>query len=243
MNFMSALDIKIHRKAFSQESSALEVFQGLSLSIPMTGMNVILGNSGVGKSTLLRMIVGLDRDFEGSVGASNGKTPRFGMIFQGSRLLPWMSVRQNVQFAAQHHGPDSDAEVSKLLALVGFESSADVLPRALSGGMAQRVALARALVGAPELLLLDEPFSSLDNAARISLQDKLVEIVSRTGTSCLLVTHDLEEATYLADRVFVLKPSRPNAVIVRDISLHRPRNRQSLEFLSERMRLAELLAD
>jgi sulfonate transport system ATP-binding protein len=165
----------------------------------------IVGPSGCGKSTLLRIVGGLDREFEGDVELeSNHSHQGVGIIFQEPRLMPWLSARDNVAFGLRRPRADRRAIAHDLLNRVGLRGSEDVLPKALSGGMAQRVAIARALATEPEVLLLDEPFSALDAFTKMKLQDLLLEIWSDIGTTMLLVTHDVEEAVYLSDRVVVM---------------------------------------
>ena len=179
---------------------------------------------------LLRAIAGLDRDVAGSVVLENqpqrGPSGRIGVIFQEPRLLPWLSVADNIAFAA---GPrrGHDPRVDALLAEVGLPGIRDTLPKRLSGGMAQRVALARGLFAEPDLLLLDEPFSAVDAITRSRLQQVLLSLTRAHGTAALLVTHDLDEALYLSDRVLLLSPpgdDRPSR-IAREIRVTAPRPR------------------
>jgi len=190
----------------------------------------LVGPSGCGKSTLLRAIAGLDPQSEGAVllerHLQRGPSERIGVIFQEPRLLPWLSVADNIAFAA---GPrrGHDPRVDALLAEVGLANVRDALPKQLSGGMAQRVALARGLFAEPDLLLLDEPFSAVDAITRSRLQRVLLALAHAHGTTALLVTHDLDEALHLSDRVLLLSPDgedRPSH-IARDIRINSPRPR------------------
>jgi sulfonate transport system ATP-binding protein len=166
----------------------------------------ILGPSGSGKSTLLRCIAGLERADAGSI-AVNGE---IGYVFQEPRLFPWLTVEENVRFAAR-----SDAErarVADVIDLVGLSPAAKRLPKALSGGMAQRAGLARALVRNPKILLLDEPLAALDALKRLELQSAVRTIISAAHATAIVVTHDIDEALYLADRVIVLA-GHPAAIV------------------------------
>ena len=190
----------------------------------------IVGTSGSGKSTLLRLVAGLDRPSEGAVLLDGvpvtGPRPELGLVFQEPRLMPWLTVRENVEFALPDR-PKAErrARAEAALARVDLAGFADALPRALSGGMAQRAAIARALVARPEVLLLDEPFSALDAFTRMALQDHLLEIWRHDRPTLVLVTHDIEEALVLSDRVLVLR-ARPGRIHAEyHLGLTRPRKR------------------
>lgn len=207
------------------------LFEHVSFDLTRGEIVSLVGPSGCGKSTLLRAIAGVDPHADGSVllegELQRGPSSRVGMIFQEPRLLPWLSVADNIAFAAGR-GRGSDPRVDALLAEVGLSSVHDALPKQLSGGMAQRVALARGLFAEPDLLLLDEPFSAVDAITRSRLQRVLLALTQAHGTTALLVTHDLDEALLLSDRVLVLSPAgdtRPSR-IARDIRIDRirPRN-------------------
>jgi NitT/TauT family transport system ATP-binding protein len=180
----------------------------------------LVGPSGCGKTTLLRIIVGLDRDFDGSV-----KLPahgRLGMVFQEPRLLPWRTVEQNVRLAAPRA---SEAALTALLTTLGLAEHRRHYPGELSLGLARRVALARAFAIEPDLLVLDEPFVSLDAALAERLRAELIELVSRRPTTTLLVTHSIEEALGLADRVFLLSASP--ARVIAAVPVEHPRTKRS----------------
>jgi len=207
------------------------VFEHVSFELVRGQIVSLVGPSGCGKSTLLRVIAGVDPHADGSVllegELRRGPSSRIGMIFQEPRLLPWLSVADNIAFAADR-GRGKDPRVDALLAEVGLPGVHDALPKQLSGGMAQRVALARGLFAEPDLLLLDEPFSAVDAITRSRLQRVLLALTQAHGTTALLVTHDLDEALLLSDRVLVLSPpgdTRPS-LIARDIRIDtmRPRN-------------------
>jgi sulfonate transport system ATP-binding protein len=215
--------------------NGVHALEGVNFSVALGEIIAIVGGSGCGKSTLLRAISGLDKATQGRVllddvpvTAPHGK---IGIIFQEPRLLPWLSVADNVGFGLQDR-PKAEREerVERALRRVGLADKAGAWPRELSGGQAQRVAIARALVPQPEVLLLDEPFSALDAMTRADLQDHLLDLWADTRPTLILVTHDVDEAIVLADRVMVMRP-RPGRIfstITADIA--RPRNRQSAEF-------------
>lgn len=192
----------------------------------------IIGGSGCGKSTLLRAIAGLDRASAGTVTldgvAITAPHAKIGIIFQEPRLLPWLNVADNIGFGLSDLPAGVRRQkVSGALARVGLADKANAWPRELSGGQAQRVAIARALVPQPEVLLLDEPFSALDAFTRRDLQDHLLDLWTDTRPTLILVTHDVDEAVVLADRVLVMQP-RPGRLFEEiKINLARPRDRQS----------------
>ncbi|HEX3549147.1 MAG TPA: ABC transporter ATP-binding protein [Candidatus Elarobacter sp.] len=185
------------RKAFG----AHVVFDALDLDVARSERVAILGASGCGKSTLLRCIAGLERPDAGTIATSG----EIGVVFQEPRLFPWLDVERNVAFPARNDAERS--RVEGVLALVGLGHAAERLPKQLSGGMAQRAALARALVRDPALLLLDEPFAALDALRRIELRASVREILEFTRASAIVVTHDVDDALALADRVLVLAGS------------------------------------
>jgi len=207
---------------------------GIDLSVGEGEIVSVLGTSGCGKSTLLRLLMGLDAPSAGRVTVDGvpvtGPVPSVGVIFQEPRLMPWLSVADNVRFGiAKLDRTEREARLAEALELVGLTEFADAYPRELSGGMAQRVAIARALVRRPSILLLDEPFSALDNFTRIALQDHLLRIWAAQRITMVFVTHDIEEALTLGDRVIVMRgsPGRINREILPG---PRPRLRNTLAF-------------
>jgi len=208
---------------------------GVSVEVEPGEIVAVIGGSGCGKSTLLRAIGGLDPASEGSVVLDGERIvsphEKIGIIFQEPRLLPWLKVADNVGFGlGDCTKPERAERVAAALARVGLSDKAAMWPRELSGGQAQRVAIARALVPRPEVLLLDEPFSALDAFTRTDLQDHLLDLWADSKPTLILVTHDVDEAIVLADRVMVMCP-RPGRIFDRiEVGLPRPRDRQSAAF-------------
>jgi sulfonate transport system ATP-binding protein len=219
-------------KTYPNGVHALERF---SATVNIGEIVAIIGGSGCGKSTLLRAVSGLDPATSGSV-TLDGVTitaphAKIGIIFQEPRLLPWLSVADNIGFGLGDLSTDiRRTRIAHALTKVGLADKAKAWPRELSGGQAQRVAIARALVPQPEVLLLDEPFSALDAFTRRDLQDHLLDLWAETRPTLVLVTHDVDEAVVLADRVFVMRP-RPGRLFDEiKINLARPRDRNSPHF-------------
>src|ERR1700761_7730210 len=208
---------------------------GVSTEVKLGEIVAVIGGSGCGKSTLLRAISGLDPASEGRVLLDgeriNAPHEKIGIIFQEPRLLPWLKVADNVGFGLGNRPkPERAARVATALKRVGLADKATVWPRELSGGQAQRVAIARALVPRPQVLLLDEPFSALDAFTRSDLQDHLLDLWADARPTLILVTHDVDEAIVLANRVMVMRP-RPGRIFDEiDVDLPRPRDRQSAAF-------------
>jgi sulfonate transport system ATP-binding protein len=226
------LDIERVSRTYPNGTRALE---GISLSVAPGEIVAIIGGSGCGKSTLLRIVTGLDRATAGRVTVGgeviDRPRPEVGIIFQEPRLLPWLSVGRNVGFGLDAlPAAEREPRVAAALQKVGLAGYGKRWPRELSGGQAQRVAIARALVPRPSVLLLDEPFSALDAFTRVDLQDHLLDLWAETRPTLLLVTHDIEEALVLADRVMVMRPSPGRIAAVMPVLLPRPRDRLSVEF-------------
>jgi len=207
-------------KAFRQNRRAEPVLalEGVDLHVDAGELVCIVGASGCGKSTLLNIIGGLDTATDGEVRVGGdlvvGPGPDRGMVFQGYSLFPWRSVADNIGFGLEVAGWAKDrraARVTELLGIMGLSEWADRKPGQLSGGMRQRVAIARALAPEPDVLLLDEPFGALDAQTKRAMQDFLLQVQARTGATILMVTHDVGEAVYLSQRVYVLS-SRPGRV-------------------------------
>lgn len=221
---MIRIDIssKTYRQDYQQ--SSLKVLSDIQFEVKTGEFCGVVGPSGCGKTTLLNLISGLDKDFEGLVAIDGGAPsagPAPGYMFQSSRLMPWLTVRENVELVQVEDKREST--VLDLLREIGLEDFVDVYPSQLSGGMRRRVALARAIITEPPLLLLDEPFLSLDAPVANRLRRLLIDVCGRRSSTVLFVTHDLREALYLADRVLFVS-SRPGRIVLDHvIDIPRPR--------------------
>ena len=219
----------------------------VSLSLAAGELVSIVGPSGCGKSTLLRVIAGLDSPNSGELWIGDepisGPNAERGLVFQDPNLFPWLTVRRNIQAGLVARGvlQEKRHEVDEFMRLVGLAAFANAFPHHLSGGMAQRVALARALINHPKVLLLDEPLGALDAFTRMRMQDEVLRLWQARRTTMLLVTHDIDEAIYMSDRIVIMTPSpgRIDQTIV--VALDRPRQRSSPEFLRLRADILELL--
>jgi sulfonate transport system ATP-binding protein len=228
----NALQVRSVSKTFGSNGSSLAVLRDINLSISDGEFVCIVGGSGCGKTTLLRVIAGLESNYSGNVflGGSPIQGPGLdrGLVFQEHRLLPWLTVEQNIAFGISNLPASEKTEhVRHYVELVGLKGFEHSYPHQLSGGMAQRVAIARALAGHPKLLLLDEPFGALDALTRIRMQQELLRIWSVQRTTMILVTHDIDEAIYLADRIVIMSPRPGTIKRVIDVHLLRPRDRTS----------------
>jgi sulfonate transport system ATP-binding protein len=215
--------------------NGVHALEGVSLEVALGEILVVIGGSGCGKSTMLRAICGLDPPSQGKVVLDGSPIiaphERIGIIFQEPRLLPWLRVADNVGFGLDGAAKEEKANrVASALIRVGLSDKAKVWPRELSGGQAQRVAIARALVPRPEVLLLDEPFSALDAFTRADLQDHLLALWADSRPTLVMVTHDVEEAIVLADRIMVMRPHPGRVFAEIPCDLPRPRDRQSAAF-------------
>ncbi|MGH8736865.1 MAG: ABC transporter ATP-binding protein [Burkholderiales bacterium] len=228
-------------KVFSVKGQQVEAFKGISFDVKEHQFVSIIGRSGCGKTTLLRIIAGLERTTAGKVFLNkngevrevSGPGPDRGMVFQEHYLFPWRTAKRNIEFGLERTVPDRaerDAIARKYLHLVNLERFGERYPSELSGGMRQRVAIARALATEPEILLLDEPFASLDALTRSFFQDELLRIWKVTQKTIILVTHSIDDAVYLSDRIIVLKPHPGEIREIIDHPLPRPRSKSSPEF-------------
>jgi sulfonate transport system ATP-binding protein len=219
-------------KQFQRGQQPLPVLRQIDLQIRAGELVAILGPSGCGKSTLLRLLAGLDHPSDGEVRLGGQvvteSDPRSAVVFQEPRLFPWKSVSANVAVGA--HRLAKKPSPNELLQLVGLTGFGESYPHQLSGGMAQRAALARALIGEPGVLLLDEPFASLDALTRMQMQDLLADVHARLQPTVVMVTHDVDEALYLADRVVIMSHRPATVTAIREFRQPRPRQRGDASF-------------
>src|ERR1700728_270664 len=239
-----SLEIRIDRKTFNSSQGDLIVLQDVALATDPGEFVCVVGGSGCGKTTLLRIIAGLEIDYEGSVSLDGSPVTapglNRGMVFQEHRLLPWLTVHDNVAFGLAHTPREERTEKTRhYINLVGLDDFEYEYPHRLSGGMSQRVALARALAGRPEVLLLDEPFASLDALTRVRMQQELLRLWQAEKTTVVLVTHDIEEAVYLANRVVVMS-SQPGTIReIVPVGFARPRERTREDFVVVRKHILD----
>jgi NitT/TauT family transport system ATP-binding protein len=235
-------------KTFAQNGRAVEALRGANLTVKKGEFICLIGASGCGKSTLLRLAAGFETPTTGEAlmwgMPIESPGPSRGMVFQDYGLFPWLTVRDNIGFGPKSRGrakQEIKETTERFIELVGLSNFADLYPHQLSGGMKQRVAIARVLANDAELVLTDEPFGALDAMTRERLQDELTEIWSRTGLTVLFVTHAIEEAIFLADRVVVMSPGPGRIDSEYTIDLKRPRDVASNEFNEWRRLLASKL--
>jgi len=229
--------------AFDDQNGFLEVIRNIHTYVRPQEFLCVLGPSGCGKSTLLRLLAGLLQPTRGRVHFPSAEPPRIGLVFQDSNLMPWRRVMENITLPLELRGVEADEarrQAREMVELVGLEDFTDVWPASLSGGMAQRVAIARALVQDPDLLLLDEPFGSLDALTREKMGMELLHIWQARRKTVVMVTHSISEALLLADRVLVLS-QRPAEVRL-DLYVDLPRPRAAdLRYSPNFQRLAQTL--
>jgi nitrate/nitrite transport system ATP-binding protein len=233
------IEIQNVEQTFKTKKGAFCALQNVNLTVAKGEFVSLIGHSGCGKSTLLNLIAGLTMPTEGSLICANreiaGPGPERAVVFQNHSLLPWLTCFENVYlavervFAANETRPQLRARTDAVLAMVGLTAAAQKRPGEISGGMKQRVGIARALAMEPQVLLLDEPFGALDALTRAKLQDELLQIVSKTHSTVVMVTHDVDEAVLLSDRI-VMMTNGPSATIgeVLAVDLPRPRDRLAL---------------
>ena len=236
----SSLIVRAVKKTFPAPENPLsrrQVLDGVSFSLAAGELVSLIGPSGCGKSTLLRLIAGLDSADSGDllIGAEPITVPNAerGLVFQDPNLFPWLTVRRNIQAGLVARGVlhEKKQEVDDFMRLVGLETFANVYPHHLSGGMAQRAALARALINHPKILLLDEPLGALDAFTRMRMQDEVLRLWQTRRTTMLLVTHDIDEAIYMSDRIMIMTPRPGRIERTITVDLARPRQRGSQDFL------------
>lgn len=227
------------------DGNKVEALNNVSLDIRKGEFISIIGPSGCGKTTLLRLIAGLDRPQAGELtidgNAIKDVSPERGYVFQQGGLFPWLTVENNIAYGlkARKVFRSNKDKVGKYINMVGLDGFEKSYPHQISGGMAQRVAIARALINEPKALLLDEPMGALDSFTRSDLQDKLLELWKENGTTMILVTHDIDEAIYLSDRIVIMTPRPGKISKIIDVGLPRPRHRGGVEFLALRKSILE----
>jgi sulfonate transport system ATP-binding protein len=228
----ATLTINSLSKEYAVDGASLAVLENITLTVSPGEFVSIVGSSGCGKSTLLRLIIGLDEEYRGEIlldGARiTGTGLDRGIVFQEHRLFPWLSVEDNIALGLTNAAvapAQKRRAIQEHIDLVGLQGFEKAYPHQLSGGMAQRVAIARALVNRPEILLLDEPFGALDALTRAHLQQELHRIWEREGITMILVTHDVEEAVYLGDKVVVMQPRPGRIRRIVPVGLAHPRGR------------------
>ncbi len=245
------LDVVGLSKSFDAAHGPVVALENINFSVHRIEFLCVIGQSGCGKSTLIRILAGLETPSHGQVLVDglpvSGPGRDRGMVFQGYTLFPWLTVKQNVMFGPQMAGKSgsiSEGEARQWIALVGLDKFENNYPHQLSGGMKQRVAIARALANEPRILLMDEPFGALDAQTRAQMQNYLLQIWKNIDITILFITHDLDEAIFLADRILVLdaRPGRVKEVI--EVPVPRPRSMEQFvepEFLATKQRMQELI--
>lgn len=221
-------------RVFQTPAGKVTALKGIDLRVRKGEFITLIGPSGCGKSTLLKIVAGLDTSYEGSVLLNDkpisGPSIEKGFIFQEPRLFPWLTVEKNIAGNLSLKHKDVRKKVEEFIALVRLEGFEKAYPRELSGGMAQRVAIARALLRNPDVLLLDEPFGALDAFTRSHMQEVLLDIWQNNRTTMLFVTHDLDEAVFLGERVVIMNPRPGHIRSIQPIDLPFPRKRTSSSF-------------
>jgi NitT/TauT family transport system ATP-binding protein len=245
------LEVKGLDKEFETPKGNVTALKDINFRTHKREFVCVIGPSGCGKSTLIRILAGLETPSSGQMLLDgkevHGPGPDRGMVFQGYTLFPWLTVRKNVMFGLQMSGHTreiSEQEALQWIDLVGLSKFADSYPHQLSGGMKQRVAIARALANQPRILLMDEPFGALDAQTRAKMQSYLMEIWKNIDITVLFITHDLDEAIYLADRILVLKAHPGEVQELIEVPVPQPRSPDQLlspEFLATKKRLEELI--
>jgi NitT/TauT family transport system ATP-binding protein/sulfonate transport system ATP-binding protein len=233
-------------KVFSHNGQELCALHGIDLEVPAGSFISLLGPSGCGKSTLLRLLAGLETPTSGSlyVDGEQVQGPHYkrGLVFQDPTLFPWLTVEGNIGFGPTARGEQLSKEtVSEYLAMTGLLNFREMFPYQLSGGMAQRAALGRVLINRPVVLLLDEPLGALDAFTRMQMQDELYQIWRSQHTTVILVTHDVDEAIYLSQRVAILTPPPAKVQKIIDIELGYPRARDHPDFFRLRNHILSIL--
>lgn len=245
------LDVRNLNKVFDSPQGGITALRDINFQVHRRELLCIIGPSGCGKSTLVRILAGLETPTSGEIlldgEPKNQPGPERGMVFQGYTLFPWLTVKKNVMFGLQiqgHSSSTAESEAMQWVEMVGLSKFANHYPDQLSGGMKQRVAIARTLANQPRILLMDEPFGALDAQTRTHMQSNLFDIWRNIDITIAFITHDLDEAIYLADRILVLKANPGEVHELIEVPVPRPRTTEqfiSPEFLATRKRLEELI--
>jgi ABC-type nitrate/sulfonate/bicarbonate transport system ATPase subunit len=229
------------------DGAPIEVLRDVSLTVEKKEFVSIIGPSGCGKTTLLRLIAGLARPQSGTLLINDtpikSASSERGYIFQQSGLFPWLTLEKNVAAGLKARGVFSahKADVQKHIDLVGLNGFEKSYPHQISGGMAQRAAIARALINNPAVLLLDEPLGALDSFTRMNLQDELIRLWQERGNTMLMITHDIDEAIYLSQRIVVMSPRPGRIAKILDVPMNYPRNRAAVDFTALRTQILKLM--
>ncbi|WP_417549681.1 ABC transporter ATP-binding protein [Methylophaga sp.] len=245
------MEVKGLSKYFHSQHGTVTALKDINLTIHKREFVCVIGPSGCGKSTLIRILAGLEQASEGEV-KLDGKPvdkpgPERGMVFQGYTLFPWLTVKQNIMFGLRESGLNkgsAEAEARQWIELIGLSRFENSYPHQLSGGMKQRVAIARALANKPKVLLMDEPFGALDAQTRSKMQSYLMEIWKNIDVTVFFITHDLDEAIYLADRILVLKSNPGEVQEIIEVPVAQPRHPEQFltaEFLATKRHLEHLI--
>ena len=230
----------VNRVYTDSDGNRVNALNDVSLDIRAGEFISIIGPSGCGKTTLLRLIAGLDKPQSGTLTIDDSRitdvSPERGYVFQQGSLFPWLTVENNIAYGlkARKVFKQNKDKIGRYISMVGLNGFEKSYPHQISGGMAQRVAIARALINEPKALLLDERMGALDSFTRADLQDKLLELWKENGITMILVTHDIDEAIYLSDRIVIMTPRPGKISRVIDVDLPRPRHRGGGEFLAMR---------
>jgi len=245
------LEVKALTRRFDSDHGSVTAFEDISFRAHRRELICVIGPSGCGKSTLIRILAGLDDQTSGQMlldgEAVNGPCSDRGMVFQGYTLFPWRTVLQNVMFGPEVRGKGSiaaEAEALEWIEVVGLRRFMHAYPHQLSGGMRQRVAIARALANRPRILFMDEPFAALDAQTRAHMQSYLLELWKSIDVTIVFVTHDLEEAVYLADRIIVLGANPGHVQEIVEVPVPRPRTREQMitpRFIAVKQHLESLI--
>lgn len=239
------LHVRHVSKTFELEKDTLQVLDDIDLDIKSGEFVSVVGASGCGKSTLLKMIIGLEETTQGEIIVGKRKVEKpsidVGMVFQEARLYPWLSIEKNIEFGISENLTKEERQrrVKEYIELVGLSGFEQAFPSQLSGGMQQRAGIARALIGNPKVLLLDEPFGALDAFTRVNMQNEVLRIWEHEKRTMVLVTHDIDEAIFLSDRIVILsaRPGQIKEII--SVDLPRPRDRSSNSFLEIRKHILQ----